>query len=740
MAINRKADKRNIYSKLFKRSPLLFIGLSFALIISMMVSLVVLSISQLGAIHSELENVLTSHNAKIELVQTLRYLIRERMISMHQLVIEDDPFLRGDIIMHFDSQANQFVEARNQLRELAKNDTERGMLDELQKLAVIGTPNQQAVVELLEKNDMAGARKLLKQRAMPAQLNIVRQCDNMLKYYKQVAGEVEREARESQRRTIWMLLLLGAGAAWISIVTAMTVWRRTRKDREDLSIAATAFEAKEGMLIIDVRNLKLRVNQAFTKITGYTATEAIEQIPNMLVSGQHDETFYASLWESINREGGWQGEIWNRRKNGEEYPCWLTVTAVKNMDGKVSNHVAMFTDITERKRAEAELIDAKEEAERANKAKSQFISSMSHELRTPLNAILGFGQLLELESDLLTQEHQESVNYILSSGQQLLGLINEILDLSRIEAGKMELNMHPLCIANIALSCIDQVAVAMGKQRNITFHNTLIDTNLMVYGDDLRLRQILINLLSNAVKYNKNNGQVTISGVILSSGRLRIEVRDTGIGIARDNLPLLFTPFERIDQKHGNISGVGIGLYISKQLVEAMHGTVGVDSEQGKGSTFWFELPLIEAARQLTVASEKLPQPTWSADSRFVVLLVEDNPVNVVLIRKAFQSRPGIELLVAGSAEEGLSIAQEACPNLILMDLNLPGIDGVTATAILKETDATRHIAVVALSANATKEKIQRALSSGCSAYLTKPVQLQELYEVVDRVRMATLD
>jgi CheY-like chemotaxis protein len=364
---------------------------------------------------------------------------------------------------------------------------------------------------------------------------------------------------------------------------------------------------------------------------------------------------------------------------------------------------------------------------------------MSHELRTPLNAILGFGQLLEMDAGCGTPDQQQSIKYILSAGHQLLGLVSQLLDLSRIDIGKLALNMQPLCIADLTSSCVDQVAAAMANQRNITIENTITDTGLVVQGDDLRIRQVLINLLSNAVKYNQENGRVTVSSVLEKAGRLRIEVRDTGHGIASDKLSLLFTPFERIDQKHGTISGVGIGLHISKQLVEAMHGTMGVESVPGKGSIFWFELPLaeIEDADESTVSPEKVRQPIPSADARFVVLYIEDNPVNVQLVERALQSRPGIELLAAGTAEEGLTIAEEALPDLILMDIHLPGIDGIAATILLKGIDATRNIPVVALSADAMKEDIDRALSAGCSAYLTKPIDLETLFELIDSMRPA---
>jgi PAS domain S-box-containing protein len=426
-------------------------------------------------------------------------------------------------------------------------------------------------------------------------------------------------------------------------------------------------------------------------------------------------------------------ETIHQRKDGTTYPV---ETRLQLLQQQGTHFLAIVQDITERKMAEVEFLAARQ-AEEASRAKSAFLSSMSHELRTPLNAILGFGQLLEMNTDSSTPEQRELIKYILTAGHQLLGLVNELLDLARIETGALQLNMQPLCIADLAASCVVQVVAAMANKKGVVIENTLTDPALWVQGDDLRLRQVLINLLSNAVKYNKERGRVTIHGVIEPEGRLRIEVRDTGMGIASDKLPLLFSPFERLDQRHGTISGVGIGLHITKQLVESMHGTVGVASEPGKGSTFWFELPLAEAAARPAVAPERTAPPVSPVQSRFVVLYIEDNSLNVKMVEIALQRLAGVELLTAGTAEEGLTIAEENIPDLILMDMQLPGIDGVTATTILKGVDTTKDIPVVALSANAMQEDVDRALKAGCCTYLAKPIKLQALHEVINRVRQA---
>lgn len=403
------------------------------------------------------------------------------------------------------------------------------------------------------------------------------------------------------------------------------------------------------------------------------------------------------------------------------------------------NNIALRVILRDKKR----LAEARDAAEAANRAKGAFLSSMSHELRTPLNAILGFGQLLEIDTEDRAPEQQESVKYILTAGHQMLGLVNDLLDFARIDNGKLALNIHRVRIADLVSSCVEQVRSALANKQNVTIENGITDIDLVVQGDDLRIRQVLINLLSNAVKYNQENGQVTISSVIGNVGnvgnesRLRIEVKDTGCGIAIDKLSLLFSPFERLEHSSGSIPGLGIGLHIAKQLVEAMHGTIGVESVQGRGSTFWFELPVAEATEEPAVAPGKAILPAMYGDARFVVLYIEDNPANVQLVKKALQGKQEIELLTARTAEEGLTLAEEDRPDLILMDIQLPGIDGVTATKLLKEIVATRDIPVVALSASAMKEDIERALSSGCVGYMTKPLELQALYELIDGIRRA---
>lgn len=478
------------------------------------------------------------------------------------------------------------------------------------------------------------------------------------------------------------------------------------------------------------------VNSAYLKMFGYNDAAEVRGTP---VINRIAPQCRAEMEERIKQRS--RGnlaestyETIGLRKDGSQFPLFISAQRLMLKDGSTSS--AFLIDFTDRKMAEAEHLVAMAAAA-ANRAKSEFLAGMSHELRTPLNAILGFGQLLEMDPQISSPEQRESVSHILGAGQQLLELINDLLDFAQIDIGKLRLNLQSLPMAELAADCVAQIRSAMAQQqhKHVLIENILTDPALRVQGDNQRVRQVLINLLSNAVKYNKDNGRVTVSGKITPEGRLRIAVSDTGLGIAADKLPLLFTPFERIDQKHGLISGVGIGLAITRQLLEAMHGSIGVESVHDQGSTFWFELPLAQEAHEATADSQKTNRPFPGGDARFVVLYIEDNPVNLRLVQAALKDRPGVELFTTETAETGLTFAAEDHPDLILIDIWLPGMDGITATTLLKKNDATKDIPVVALSAAAQQKDIDRALDAGCSDYLTKPIDLQALYQMIDKFR-----
>ncbi len=375
----------------------------------------------------------------------------------------------------------------------------------------------------------------------------------------------------------------------------------------------------------------------------------------------------------------------------------------------------------------AELREARDQAEKASMAKSQFLSSMSHELRTPLNAILGFGQLLDVHDGVVTDKvAYEYVNEVLRAGYHLLDLINEVLDLSRIESGNLDIQIEPVPLKNAITECLSQLKAGLASKHNITLNNQIDDPDLVVLADPRKLRQVFINLLSNAVKYNVNGGSVTIMTEAIGEERVWILFTDTGKGIAAKDMHKLFDPFERLSYKHSNIDGTGIGLTVTRQLVEAMEGTIGVESIEGQGSTFWVEMPLATTTRTATDSE------TTAAGKKFKLLYIEDDPMNTRLIQDALKSRENIEVITSSTAEHGITQADEQLPDIILMDIKLPGIDGFAALEILRNVEATNDIPVIALTANAMNGDAQAYRDAGFNGYISKPIDMQQLYKVID--------
>jgi PAS domain S-box-containing protein len=402
----------------------------------------------------------------------------------------------------------------------------------------------------------------------------------------------------------------------------------------------------------------------------------------------------------------------------------LTELALKQLNEGLEQRVQQRTEL---------LLEAKEEADRANSAKSEFLSRMSHELRTPMNAIMGFAQLLESDQDTpLTHEQADNVREILHAGKHLLELINEVLDLARIEAGRIDLSLEPVEVPSLVGECVALLQpLTVGRQVDLKQD---LEGACAVQADRLRLRQVLLNLLSNAVKYNRDKGNVQITCRLAAEGRVRIAVSDSGRGIAADALPRLFKPFERIESAYDGVEGAGIGLALSKHLVAAMGGSIGVESVVGVGSTFWVELPAAEAKvyRPSDSGAAKAVQNNYA--TAHTVLYIEDNPANLRLVQKIISTHTSLAMLDARSAEQGLDIAKVHHPDLILLDINLPGMSGFEALRHLRDDPATCDIPVIAISANAMEQDIKKGLAAGFADYLTKPLDIPKLLTLLDKL------
>ena len=437
-----------------------------------------------------------------------------------------------------------------------------------------------------------------------------------------------------------------------------------------------------------------------------------------------------------------------RRSDGEIRWLWTASEYQIGDAGQAPHMAGIAQDITERKLVEAErarldqalhdknteLESARVVAEKANLAKSDFLSSMSHELRSPLNAILGFAQLLNSASPPATPAQKASVDQILHAGWYLLELINEILDLALVESGKLSLSSEPVSLTEVINECQKMIKpLAQKRGINLKFPNT--DLPQYVRADRTRLKQVLINLLSNAIKYNRENGSVEVTCVGVPQARIRIGIRDTGSGLSAEKLSRLFQPFNRLGQESSANQGTGIGLVMSKRLVELMDGAIGVESTAGEGSLFWFEL-CADAAPQIASESARvspaLDGPQHRGASLHTMLYVEDNPANLALVEQIIARRPDLSLLTATDGILGIKLARESLPKVILMDINLPGISGIAAMKILREDTLTTHIPVLALSANAMSEDIKRGMEAGFFGYLTKPIKISAFMEALD--------
>jgi PAS domain S-box-containing protein len=400
---------------------------------------------------------------------------------------------------------------------------------------------------------------------------------------------------------------------------------------------------------------------------------------------------------------------------------------VRRFPVPMGGHAAIYTDISEIRRTENQLRSAKEEAEVANRAKSEFLSNMSHELRTPLNAVLGFAQILQFSKEHPLSDRQiDQVRHIIDGGTHLLELINEILDLARIESGKIELTIEDVRARTVLDECL-LLTHAMAENRGIEIVvGKGFETTLEIRTDHTRFKQSLLNLISNAVKYNRENGKISLDCHETAGRMLHISVTDTGQGISADVLGELFQPFNRLGGESSQIEGTGIGLTITKQLVEMMGGHIGVDSEVGTGSTFWFELPLAEGKkRDDTVADRDMPSE--APDVAGTVLCVEDNPANLRLMEMIIENIEGLSMISAQNAELGIELAENNAPDLILLDINLPDIDGFMALEKLQGSKKAKDIPVIALSANAMPRDIQKGLDAGFDDYLTKPINVEEV-------------
>ncbi len=495
----------------------------------------------------------------------------------------------------------------------------------------------------------------------------------------------------------------------------------------------------DALMTTDLRGIITDVNQQMEALTGCTRDELIgAPFKNYFTDPERAE---AGIKRVLRESKVTNYELTARARDGKETVVSYNATTLHDRDRKLRGVFAAARDVTDRKRFEqtlqennVELESAMAAADKANLAKSNFLSSMSHELRTPLNAILGFGQFMESENPAPTPSQKASIGRILQAGWYLLELIDEILDLALIESGKLSISLEPVSLDDIMLECQSMIE-PQAKKRGIRMSFPRFDRPCFVNADRTRVKQILINLFSNAIKYNQAGGSVVVECAASPPDDIRVSIRDTGAGLPPDKLAQLFQPFNRLGQEASAEEGTGIGLVVTKRLVELMGGTIGVESVVGVGSVFWVELNSASAPMFTKGACEPAASARAQVESGAplrTLLYVEDNPANLKLVEQLIARRPGMRLLTAMNGNLGIDLARAAQPKVILMDINLPGMSGTEAMKILRKDSATAHIPVIALSANAIPHDIEKGLEAGFFRYLTKPIKVNEFMEALD--------
>jgi PAS domain S-box-containing protein len=511
---------------------------------------------------------------------------------------------------------------------------------------------------------------------------------------------------------------------------------RVRTANRDAELAAVVDASGDAIVSTGLDGTIRSWNPAAAAIYCRPATEAVGQPFSIVVPTDRAEEA-VTLLRRVAASERVTIETRHLRDDGQQFSVSLTAAPLLGGDDSVLGMSVVARDVTERKRAEQALREAKAEAERANAAKSEYLSRMSHELRTPLNAILGFAQLLELED--LTEEQRENLHYILSAARHLLELINEVLDIASIEAGRLALSLEPVAVADVVAETVSLIR-PLADQHQVLLVSPPVTCQVHVLGDRQRLKQILLNLLSNAVKYNRQGGSVQLECGPGADGRLRVAVADTGPGIGAEVMDQLFVPFERLGTEQTGVEGAGLGLPLSRRLAEAMGGTLEVETTPGQGSRFWVELPAAEGPLERAERQQELEGPAAGDDpepepsTALTVLYIEDNLSNLQLVERVVSRRPGVRLISAMRPQLGLDLAAEHDPDLILLDLHLPDMPGQEVLRRLRGQARTANVPVVILSADARPSLINELLAQGVRAFLTKPLDVRELLELLDSI------
>ena len=539
----------------------------------------------------------------------------------------------------------------------------------------------------------------------------------------------------------------GAIIGYLLIGTDNTARKQIEADQEKLGqrlrdqqfYTRSLFEANiDALITTDTSGIITDVNKQMEALTGCTRDELIGAPFKRFFTDP--EQAGMSIKQVLSEKKVSNYELTARARDGKETVVSYNATTFYDRDRKLQGVFAAARDVTERNRLDqvlqdknVELQNAKYVAEKANLAKSEFLSSMSHELRSPLNAILGFGQLLESDSPPPTFIQKQSITQILQAGWHLLKLIDEILDLAKVESGQVPLSPEPVSLAEVIQECKDMIET-QANQAGIQLIFPHFFSPFFVRADRTRVKQVLLNLLSNAIKYNSKLGTVRLECQETAQKHIRVSIQDNGAGLSPEHQQQLFQAFNRLGQDSSGVEGTGIGLVVAKRLIELMGGTIGADSTLGVGSVFWFELdPIGEPRLSSRGDSEtEFSEPHITREVGLHTLLyVEDNPANLKLVEQIISRNPDMRLLTSVDGRSGVELARKSQPDVILMDINLPDISGFDALEILLADPTTAHIPVVAISANAMPGDILKGLEAGFLRYITKPIKINEFKDAM---------
>jgi len=533
----------------------------------------------------------------------------------------------------------------------------------------------------------------------------------------------------------------GRRCGYISIRTDITDVVGDREQLSELGRALVIFQkifetTNEAVDVMSPEGSIVYTNPARERLIG----EPMEQ-----ASGEHFSALVpkagAKLIEEVQAGiasgRGWRGNLPFQKADGSVFVAACNFEVIADGAGKPQHVFNIFRDITPELSRMTELRTAREAADVANRAKSEFLSNMSHELRTPLNAVIGFAQLLlTSKTNRLNERQTVQVQHIRKGGEYLLHLIGEILEFAKIEAGGLSLSIETVSLRELIDECIDLAGPLLTKYDVTLIDEAGADTPKLRV-DHVRAKQVILNLLSNAAKYNRQGGTIRLTGVVLDTGYVRVGVADTGIGIEEAKQAELFQPFNRLGAERTEVEGSGIGLVLTRKLVEAMEGRIDFESTPGEGSRFWVDFP---QADDEAIATADGPHEEDShaengniGGAERLMLYIEDNPMNIALMEDIVEEMSGWKLIVTYTAELGLPLVESRCPDIVICDINLPGMGGIEAVKHLKMNENTRHIPVLALSADAASGTISRGLAAGFAAYLTKPVRLHDLGAALDK-------